>query len=59
MDVKAGTFGGFGVGGRFVEGWTAKELDSALPIECCAAYLSIHFVSNIVTHPAASVAVLL
>ena len=44
MDVKAGAFGGLGVGGRFVEGWTAKELDSALPVECCAAYLSIHFV---------------
>jgi hypothetical protein len=44
MDVMAGTFGGLGVDGRFVEGWTTKELDSALPVECCAAYLSIHFV---------------
>jgi hypothetical protein len=56
MDVMAGTLGGFGVGGRFVEGWTAKELDSALLVECCTAYLSIHFVKN-TTHGAGSVAV--
>ena len=43
-------------GGQFVEGWTAKQFDSALPIECCAADLSIHFVKN-TTHPADSVAV--
>src|SRR4029077_8456340 len=43
MDAMAGTSGGLGVGGRFIEGWTAKKLDSALPIEC-AIYLSIHFV---------------
>jgi len=26
-------------GGQFVDGWTAKQFDSALPIECCAADL--------------------
>jgi len=44
MDVMAGTFGGLGVDGRFVEGWTANDLDSALPVECSAADLSIHLV---------------
>jgi hypothetical protein len=41
MDVMVS---GLGVGGQFFEGWTAKELDSALPVECCAADLSIHLV---------------